>query len=197
MTDDDKLIEKTAEIVAAYVSRNDVALADVGDLITRVRTALKGSSPVRVIADDDDEIVLDPDLQEKFDKFSTKPNVDPLTVRHAVEQQQRERNQEKDRIEVDNEPVVRLFMDDQIPGLREPNDPAVPVDQSVTHDYIICLEDGHKTKLLKRYIRTKFDMTPEIYRRKWKLPFDYPFTAPEYSQRRADIASNTGLGKND
>lgn len=197
MTDDDKLIEKTAEIVAAYVSRNDVALEDVGALITRVRTALKGSSPVRVISDDDDDIVLDPDLQEKFDKFSNKPNVDPLTVRHAVEQQQRERNRERDRIEVDNEPVVRLFKDDQMPGLRAPDDPAVPVDQSVTDDYIICLEDGHRTKLLKRYIRTKFDMTPEIYRRKWKLPFDYPFTAPEYSQRRADIASNTGLGKND
>lgn len=200
MTDNDKLIDKTAEIVAAYVSRNDVGLDDLASLITRVRTALAGSSPVRVMSDDDDDdmnIKLDPDLQEKFDKFAARGTIDPLTLRHGIEEQQRERNREKDRIEVDAE-LVSVSHDylPSMPGIREPDDPAVPVDESVTHDYIICLEDGHKTKLLKRYIRTKFDMTPEIYRRKWKLPYDYPFTAPEYSERRAQIASDTGLGKN-
>lgn len=78
--------------------------------------------------------------------------------------------------------------------LRDTDDPAVPIKDSVTDDFLICLEDGHKTKLLKRYLRTKFDMTPEQYRKRWNLPSDYPFTAPEYSKRRAGIAKDTGLG---
>jgi predicted transcriptional regulator len=78
---------------------------------------------------------------------------------------------------------------------REPLNPAVPVRKSVTPDYIICLEDGAKLKMLKRYLRTRFDMTPEEYRRKWGLPADYPMTASSYSKVRSDLAHKIGLGQ--
>ena len=73
--------------------------------------------------------------------------------------------------------------------------PAVPVNKSVTPDYVICLEDGKKLKILKRYLRTQFDMSPEDYRRKWALPADYPMVAPNYSKRRSQYAKESGLGR--
>mgnify|MGYP002620863228 CR=1 FL=1 len=73
--------------------------------------------------------------------------------------------------------------------------PAVPVSKSVTDDYIICLEDGKKLKMLKRYLRSQYDMSPEDYRRKWGLPSDYPMVAPAYSRRRSDFAKEIGLGR--
>jgi len=73
--------------------------------------------------------------------------------------------------------------------------PAVPVKKSVTPDYIICLEDGKKLKMLKRHLRTAYDMTPEEYRTKWNLPSDYPMTAPSYSRHRSEMALKIGLGK--
>ena len=72
--------------------------------------------------------------------------------------------------------------------------PAVPVKKSVTDDYIICLEDGKKLKMLKRYLRTQYDMSPEDYRRKWNLPADYPMVAPNYAKRRSEFAKKIGLG---
>src|SRR5215469_5726364 len=73
--------------------------------------------------------------------------------------------------------------------------PAVPVKKSVTHDYIICLEDGKKFKSLKRHLRTHFDLTPETYREKWGLARDYPMVAPAYAAARSDMAKNIGLGQ--
>ena len=73
--------------------------------------------------------------------------------------------------------------------------PAVPVGRSVQHDYIVCLEDGKKLKMLKRYLRSHYDMSPEEYRRKWGLPPDYPMVAPAYAARRSDFAKKIGLGK--
>ncbi|MFC4723885.1 MucR family transcriptional regulator [Glycocaulis abyssi] len=73
--------------------------------------------------------------------------------------------------------------------------PAVPVSRSVTDDYIICLEDGKKLKMLKRYLRSQYDMSPDDYRRKWGLPSDYPMVAPAYSRRRSDFAKEIGLGR--
>lgn len=75
-------------------------------------------------------------------------------------------------------------------------DPAVPIKKSVTDTHIICLEDGAKLKMLKRYLRTHYDMSPEEYRERWGLPADYPMTAPEYARRRSDFAKKIGLGKN-
>lgn len=74
-------------------------------------------------------------------------------------------------------------------------EPAVPIKQSITPDYIICLEDGKKLKMLKRYLRTHFGMTPDQYRTKWGLPPDYPIVAPNYSKRRSDFAKKIGLGR--
>jgi predicted transcriptional regulator len=73
--------------------------------------------------------------------------------------------------------------------------PAVPVDQSVHDDYLICLEDGQKYKSLKRHLRTKFELTPKAYREKWGLPTDYPMVAHNYSRERSRLAKRTGLGK--
>jgi predicted transcriptional regulator len=74
--------------------------------------------------------------------------------------------------------------------------PAVSVRNSVRPNYIVCLEDGKKMQMLKRYLRTHFDMSPEEYRAKWGLPSDYPMVAPAYSAKRKDLALKIGLGKN-
>ncbi len=73
--------------------------------------------------------------------------------------------------------------------------PAVPVSKSVTPDHLICLEDGRKLKMLKRYLRSRYDMTPEDYRTKWGLPADYPMVAPNYAKLRSKHAKEIGLGK--
>jgi len=73
--------------------------------------------------------------------------------------------------------------------------PAVPVKDSVTHDYIICLEDGKKLKMLKRYIKTRYKLTEEQYRTKWSLPADYPMVAPGYAKARSVLARKFGFGK--
>ncbi|AQS90869.1 MucR family transcriptional regulator [Gluconobacter albidus] len=73
--------------------------------------------------------------------------------------------------------------------------PAVPVKRSVFPDYIICLEDGKKLKMLKRHLQSAYDMTPEQYRERWGLPADYPLVAPNYAQRRSALAREIGLGR--
>jgi predicted transcriptional regulator len=72
--------------------------------------------------------------------------------------------------------------------------PAVAIRSSVKPDYIVCLEDGKKLKMLKRYLASNFNMTPAEYRAKWKLPADYPMVAPNYSSQRKDLAHKMGLG---
>ena len=81
------------------------------------------------------------------------------------------------------------------PAPEEKPRPAVPVGRSIQHDYIICLEDGKKLKMLKRYLRSRYDMSPEDYRRRWGLPPDYPMVAPAYAARRSDFAKQIGLGR--
>ena len=73
--------------------------------------------------------------------------------------------------------------------------PAVAVKKSVTPEYIVCLEDGKKLKMLKRYLRSRYDLTPEEYRAKWGLPADYPMVAPNYAAQRSEFAKKIGLGK--
>ena len=73
--------------------------------------------------------------------------------------------------------------------------PAVPIRKSVTPDYIVCLEDGKKLKMLKRHLRSTYDMTPKEYRAKWGLPADYPMVAPRYAARRSQFAKEIGLGR--
>ncbi len=78
---------------------------------------------------------------------------------------------------------------------QEAPKPAVPIKKSVTDDYLICLEDGKKLKMLKRYLRSRYNMSPEDYRARWNLPPDYPMVAPNYAARRSEFAKQIGLGK--
>lgn len=73
--------------------------------------------------------------------------------------------------------------------------PAVPIKKSITPEYIICLEDGRKLTMLKRYLRTRYGLSPEEYRQKWGLPIDYPMVAPNYAQKRSEFAKKIGLGR--
>ena len=73
--------------------------------------------------------------------------------------------------------------------------PVVPVKRSVMPEYIICLEDGKKLKMLKRYLRSNYNLTPEEYRAKWGLPADYPMVAPNYAAQRSEFAKKIGLGR--
>jgi predicted transcriptional regulator len=77
----------------------------------------------------------------------------------------------------------------------EKQKPAVPISRSVQDDFIVCLEDGKRLKMLKRYLRSRYDMSPEEYRRKWGLAPDYPMVAPAYAARRSDFAKQIGLGR--
>lgn len=122
------LITLTSDIVAAHVSNNDVAVADLPGLITNVYSALAG-------------------LGEAAPVIENKP------------------------------------------------EPAVSIRASVKPDYIVCLEDGKKLKMLKRYLRTNYNMTPEEYRARWGLPADYPMVAPNYAETRRDLAKKIGLGR--
>jgi predicted transcriptional regulator len=124
----DALITLTADIVAAHVSNNSVAIGDLSQLISNVHAALAGLG---------------------------KPS--------APEASRQE--------------------------------PAVSVRTSVKPDYIVCLEDGKKLKMLKRHLRTSYQMTPDEYRAKWNLPADYPMTAPNYAQQRKELAQKIGLGR--
>ncbi len=77
----------------------------------------------------------------------------------------------------------------------KPLKPAVPIKRSITPDYIVCLEDGRKLKMLKRHLRTAYGMTPEDYRAKWGLDSSYPMVAPNYAKRRSEFAKSIGLGQ--
>jgi len=128
-TSDADLMACSAEIVAAYVSRNPVGPTALPDLIRTVHASLTGLEGAPVVV--------------------------------AAERQK----------------------------------PAVPVSKSIQRDYIVCLEDGAQLKMLKRYLRSRFGLSPEDYRRKWGLPADYPMVAPAYAERRSDFAKRIGLGK--
>ncbi len=76
-----------------------------------------------------------------------------------------------------------------------PPEPAVPIKKSIRPNYVICLEDGRKLKMLKRHLRTAYDMSPDEYRRKWGLSSDYPMVAPKYAAKRSELAKIIGLGR--
>lgn len=88
-------------------------------------------------------------------------------------------------------------------GLQEPSEelaseplkPAVPIRKSVTPEYIVCLEDGKKLKMLKRHLRSTYNMSPDDYRVRWGLPADYPMVAPNYAAARSELAKSMGLGQ--
>jgi predicted transcriptional regulator len=80
-------------------------------------------------------------------------------------------------------------------GTSSAPEPAVPIKKSIRPDYVICLEDGKKLKMLKRHLRTAYDMSPDEYRQKWGLASDYPMVAPKYAARRSELAKKIGLGR--
>ncbi len=80
------------------------------------------------------------------------------------------------------------------PLAEERPEPAVPVRRSVTPEHIICLEDGKKLKMLKRHLKTQYNMSPDEYRERWGLPADYPMVAPNYAEQRRKLAKKIGLG---
>lgn len=128
---DTELLQLGTDIVAAYVTRNQVSATTLPDLIRSVHQALKG-------LESGEAVPAPPAARQK---------------------------------------------------------PAVPVGRSVQHDYIVCLEDGKRLTMLKRYLRARYNMSPEDYRRKWGLPPEYPMVAPAYAERRSDFAKKIGLGK--
>jgi predicted transcriptional regulator len=121
------LITLTADIVAAHVSNNSVAVSDLPVLISNVHSALSGLGGTPVV----------PEVKQE---------------------------------------------------------PAVSIRSSIKPDYIVCLEDGKKLKMLKRHLMTHYQMTPEQYRAKWNLPADYPMVAPNYAEQRRTLAKKIGLG---
>ena len=97
-------------------------------------------------------------------------------------------------------PVLIKTVHESLSGLggeaaAEKPQPVVSIRRSVTPDFIICLEDGRKLKMLKRHLSTAYGMSPEEYREKWGLPADYPMVAPNYAKQRSSLAKKIGLGK--
>ncbi len=82
-----------------------------------------------------------------------------------------------------------------VPETGTSQKPIVPIKKSITPDYIVCLEDGKKLKMLKRYLRGKYKLSPDEYRAKWGLPADYPMVAPNYAALRSQFAKDNGLGR--
>lgn len=91
--------------------------------------------------------------------------------------------------------VLAALGEDAGAGLTQQG-PAVSIEDSVTDEYLICLEDGKKLKMLKRYLRSRYGLSPEEYRAKWGLPADYPMVAPNYAAQRSKLAKKIGLGQN-
>ena len=92
--------------------------------------------------------------------------------------------------------TIRSFHDEIRPtgSKAAAREPAVPIDRSVTPEYLVCLEDGRRLKTLKRHLRAAYGLTPEAYRTRWGLPPDYPMVAPGYAKRRSSLARAQGLG---
>jgi predicted transcriptional regulator len=90
---------------------------------------------------------------------------------------------------------LRALEGQTLESQSEPLKPAVAVRKSITPDYLVCLEDGKKLKMLKRHLRSTYNMTPEDYRQKWGLPADYPMVAPNYAEQRSAFAKKIGLGR--
>ena len=103
-------------------------------------------------------------------------------------------------VAINDLPQLIRVVHDSLTGLSgaapaEKPQPAVSIRKSVTPDFIICLEDGRKLKMLKRHLATAYGLTPEEYREKWGLPSDYPMVAPNYAKQRSTLAKKIGLGK--
>ena len=86
-------------------------------------------------------------------------------------------------------------LDNKVPAPEPMPEPAVSIRTSIKNEYIVCLEDGKKLKMLKRHLMTRYNMTPDQYRARWNLPSDYPMVAPAYAEKRRELAKKIGLGR--
>lgn len=91
--------------------------------------------------------------------------------------------------------ALRSLGQSEVEAPAETPAPAVPIKKSIGTDYLICLEDGRKVKMLKRYLATRYNLTPEQYRQRWGLPNSYPMVAPAYAAMRSELAKQLGLGR--
>lgn len=128
--------------------------------------------------------------------MNDKPNLLPLTAQIVAAQISRNPTQP-----AELPALIRLVHDtllqlDRAAQQQPKHDaqPAVAIKKSITPEYLICLEDGKKLKMLKRHLKTMYNMTPEQYREKWGLPADYPMVAPNYARQRSALAKEIGLG---
>ena len=163
-------VEITGDIVAAYLGNNTIGAAQLPELIEAVHKSLRSISDAPVAAEE----APAPDASVEGKRGPGRPRkADPqgTAAPEAVPAKTSRR-----------------------PG-RPAGDPAVPVAASITPDYIVCLEDGKRLKMLKRYLNTNYGMTPAAYRQKWGLPPDYPMVAENYSKRRSEAAKRFGLGR--
>lgn len=127
-----------------------------------------------------------------MDKISTLVRVVFSALNHLRQTVQSSPDSENQQTQA---PIPLIMQTDALSFYPKLNTPAVPIQGSVTDDYIICLEDGKKFKMLKRYLRTRYNMTPEQYRQKWHLPRAYPMVARNYSRKRSLLARRNRLGK--
>ncbi|MEO0411116.1 MAG: MucR family transcriptional regulator [Pseudomonadota bacterium] len=86
-------------------------------------------------------------------------------------------------------------LENPVPEEAPRPEPAVSVRKSIQPDFIVCLEDGKKLKMLKRHLKTRYNMSPDEYRERWNLAADYPMVAPNYAEQRRKLAKQIGLGK--
>jgi predicted transcriptional regulator len=91
--------------------------------------------------------------------------------------------------------TINTLSSGQEERVQEKPKPAVPINKSVSNEYIICLEDGKRLKMLKRYLRSTYGLSPDEYRKRWNLPADYPMVAPAYAAKRSAFAKSIGLGR--
>ena len=148
--------------------------------MTEMNIAPIGMSPVS-----EPEIVTNADKAQIFDL--TAEIVASYVVNHDVAKEEI-----RDLIHTTFSALNELHEGVSVRGVRPK--PAVPVEESVFSDYIICLEDGKQLKMLKRHLKSAYNMTPEEYRERWELPSDYPMVAPNYAKKRSDLALKIGLG---
>lgn len=161
------LVTATAQTVASYVGRNEVSMDQLPDLIDLIGRSLLKVGEMKQA--NESKITDVNSIQDTaFVMEQGKPTLMP------------KKN-------------INVGPDAKLPG-RVAGNPAVSVEEFVQDDYLICLEDGKKLKMLKRHLKSFYDMTPEEYRRKWNLPKNYPMVCKNYSQRRSELAKDGGLG---
>lgn len=193
------IMKMVTDITVAHVSHNQVEPAQVSQLITDVYEALSKTTANGVAVQEGVQGKVSQEVEAPAAAAPTPapaPQAEEVVPAADEEQVPAETAAPATaaRAGVQSEPKAKRKVQAQEPETPK-LEPAVPIEESVQPEYLVCLEDGTKKKMLKRYLRTHFKMTPEQYKEKWGLPADYPMTAPVYRQQKAEYAKIAGLGK--